>query len=181
MRDCDKEMTNNYEECVSSTKFTCVACCHGGNTNYITHFVDDSTVSCPYCGVDAVLPGSLCDQEISQLNEQCFNNVTVNNTIISRPSILYSTPVNSIGKGWQSGKISGVRFTPNKPAALLMANTLPFGTVSFSIAGLEFKGLEIIGYGDREDFNITSVSTMMTYILEGFQAYNEQPNPPWSE
>jgi len=47
-------------------------------------------------------------------------------------------------------------------------------TVSFSIAGLEFKGLEIIGYGDREDFNITSVSTMMTYILEGFQAYNEQ-------
>ena len=59
---------------------------------------------------------------------------TVKITEISNPFISYLIPANSIGKGWQSGKISGVRFTPNKPAALLIANTFPFGTVSFSIA-----------------------------------------------
>src|SRR5690606_13301946 len=61
---------------------------------------------------------------------------TVNKTVISKPLISYSTPVNSIGKGWQSGRMSGVRLTPNKPAALLMANTLPLGTVSFLIASM---------------------------------------------
>src|SRR5690606_2796582 len=61
---------------------------------------------------------------------------TVKRTVISKPFISYSIPVNSIGRGWQSGRISGVRLTPNKPAALLIANTLPLGTVSFLMASM---------------------------------------------
>src|SRR5690606_28972862 len=61
---------------------------------------------------------------------------TVKRTVISKPLISYSTPVNSIGKGWQSGRISGVGLTPNKPAALLIANTLPLGNVAFLMASM---------------------------------------------
>lgn len=80
---CDyfEQVTNNYDKCVEFGRFTCIACRWCGPTNDIKHMIDTSTVLCPYCGVDAVYPGTMSNQRLVDLNKQQFSCGTIDETL----------------------------------------------------------------------------------------------------
>ena len=65
-------MKNNYELLRSAGKAECVHCSHKFNVKERLETTDESTVICPNCGVDSVLP-ILTPKLMKKLNKDLFS------------------------------------------------------------------------------------------------------------